>query len=176
MPKQFSHVRGVDQENKEEKQEGLKSANRLYKKLLERKMAFQDEEERKFYMERAREYIRDYPMLNPSADMDDLHLLLVELVVQRRIQSSGNPQLLLDDRYTDSLKRSDTLKGSFAVRRADRKKYPEKQDDFIKVMQELFSSGNSKKVIDEDLDLLQEEQQFTEEKQHRDKEMGLVDG
>ena len=146
----------------------------IYEKLLARRdVLIQDDAERLFYADRARAYLKDFPMLNPSSDLDDLHAMLIEMIMQNRmIAASKNNAAVLGDEYNDSMKRMNQLKESIATRRVDRKKMPEKQEDFARVLQEIFNISKDS-IQQEDEELKIEEQKFVEEKKIRDKELGL---
>lgn len=143
----------------------------IYKKLQDRAaMVLTDQTERDFYIERARAYLKDFPMLNPSSDIDDLHTLLIEMIFQNRCVVTGR----IDEDYNNSVKRTNGLKESIATRRLDRKKMPEKQEDFARVIQEIFNT-NEGQVKEQDVTLQDEEKKFMEEKAERDKAFGLTD-
>ena len=151
---------------------GLKiNAELIYADLKLRANSIQDENDRKFYIVRVRAYLKDFPMLNHSSDLDDLHTLAMELILQNRLALSGN----YGDLYNDSVKRANQIKESFSVRRVDRKKMPEKQEDFIRVISEVFSS-NEISLEEKDREMKKEEEEFLQEKKERDLSLGLVDG
>ena len=155
--------------------EASRRGTTLYEKLTRRAQLFKDEEERDHYLERARHYLKDYPMLNLSSDLDDLHAMLVELITQRRLLIKSNElKMPPGEEYSDSVKRWSQIKESLAGRRIDRKKMPEKNENIQSEILRLFET-DSKTYEGEDKEMKAEEEEFSKEKEQRDKKMGLID-
>ncbi|MBI4151350.1 hypothetical protein HY496_00125 [Candidatus Woesearchaeota archaeon] len=148
-------------------------ADLLYAKLLERGQVFSLPEEQALFLDRLRCYVKDYPGLNVSSDLDNLFAMITETITQLRIlkitQETGAP---LPEAYTDSIARWNKIAISLAGRRIDRKKMPDKQEDFRRIMEEVFSN-NASVLTEQDKGMAEEEAQFDQEKAKRDEALGL---
>ena len=155
----------------DEERDMVQRARKFFSSLCKRADSIlPNQEERLFYYERAKAYIKDFPNLNFSSDFDDLHSMIMEYVIQNRLIVTGN----IGEDYNDSIKRGNQSKESLASRRVDRKKMPEKQEDFAKIVEELFSfDKKSIETIDGDMKI--EEEKFLEEKKARDTGLGLTE-
>jgi len=150
-----------------------KQADGVYVSLFERGRIFTDPEESALFLDRLRAYVKDFPGLNKSSDLDDLFAMLTEIIIQHRVlknsQDTGRP---IPDAYTESTSRWSKIKTSLAGRRIDRKKFPDKQEDFRQIMEDVFSD-NVSALQEKDKILFGEEEVFLTEKKKRDESLGL---
>ena len=82
-------------------------------------------EDNDFYLEKKALYINSYPELQEDPfDLDELHLMLMEQVVQRNLwkRKKKRPSIDIDKLYEASVKRHEGFKKSLSVRRTDRQK------------------------------------------------------
>lgn len=163
-------VEGEDPKLVEEFQKG---SDKIYADLLERGKMFKEEEEQHYYKTRLRAYLKDFVGLNGSSDTDVLFNMLVEAIQMRRILSNvqevGRP---LPEAYTESQTRWHKLMTSLSVRRIDRKKIPDKEEDLRQLFTEIFAN-NAKALEDHDKTMKEEEEKFAKEKAGRDSSLSL---
>lgn len=80
------------------------------------------EEDYIFYRAKKEIYLDSYPDLTDPFDLDDLHSMIMEQIIQRNLfkQKKRNPSKDISEQYEKSLKRLNDLKKSLSMRRTDR--------------------------------------------------------
>lgn len=119
--------------------------------------------DQKFYDEKKRFYLEAYPdLINDPFDMDNLHLLIIEQIIQRNLLKAKQkrPNKEITDSYERSLKRISKLMEDLSVRRTDRlgKKDNGKKTVNIASLSMNFSDSNGIDLMQERLSLMNNEE------------------
>ena len=173
MPHKSVRVNVPDNEDPGFVKQLQRQADYIYINLAERGKIFTDQEENALYLNRLKAYVKDFPGLNKSSDLDDLFAMLTEIIIQHRVlKNSQNTGRSISDSYTESVGRWSKIKTSLAGRRIDRKKFPDRQEDFRQIMEDIFDTNISVLMGQNEI-LLGEEEIFLKDKEKRDKSLGL---
>lgn len=125
--------------------------------------------DQKFYDEKKRFYLEAYPdLINDPFDMDNLHLLIIEQIIQRNLLKAKqkHPNKEITESYERSLKRISKLMEDLSVRRTDRlgKKDQGKKTVNIASLSMNFSDSDAISAMQERLNLMNSEEQEIKER------------
>lgn len=146
----------------------LRDDDELYRKKEISKIL--SEEDCSFYVERREAYLTDFPDLNSSTDMDDLHGLLMELVFQRQLcrAKKDNEGIDISDEYNDSVRRAEGFKKSLSSRRVDRTSNTKTGSKVITLIQQFANPKSEERISQRLGDKNSQLNKFLEEKVKRD--------
>ncbi len=109
-------------------------------------------DDQEFYQEKKAQYLAAYPDLGSDPfDMDDLHLMIMEQIMQRTMlrRKKTRPTIDISKEYAESVKRQSEAKRSLSMRRTDRvkEKGSKKQTLNIANLSVQFSDVDKGKIM-----------------------------